>query len=336
MRALAFTRYGGPETMSLTDVPTPAPGPGEVLVRVAAAGLNPVDAMQREGGFKALNPYRFPRTAGNEFSGHIEALGAGVTGWERGQAVVARVGTAELGALADFAVTRAEHLAPAPASIPLEDAAGLPLAGLTAQQGLGAGHLDVQPGERLLITGAAGGVGQLAVQLAVLAGAEVTATASSAGEATVRAAGAHHVIDYRARTVSEGHERFDKVFDLVGGDTVTDVLASVERGGRVVTIAGPPTPGSLVGTAAGPRKAIAAVVERLMSRKVRGLAKQAGVSYEFFLMHADGAGLAELSRLVDGGTLTVPVEARFPLEDYADAFEQLESRRSKGKVIVTM
>ena len=336
MRALTYTRYGGPDVMSLADVPTPAPAEGEVLIRVTAAGLNPVDAMQREGGMKALGPYRFPKVAGNEVSGVVEALGAGVSGLSAGQSVLARLGKSELGGLAEHVATRAEYVAPAPTTMPLVDAAGLPLAGLTAQQALGPEHLDVRPGERLLITGAAGGVGQLAVQLAALAGAEVTVTASRDGEEAVRRAGAAHVIDYRARKVSEGPERFDKVFDLVGGDTLEDLLSSVERGGRVVSIAGPPTPGSLVDWATPLRRPLAAVAERAASMKVRRLARRQGVSYEFFLMHPDGAGLAELVRLVDEGRLRLPVEARFGLEDYAEAFERLEGRHSKGKVIVTM
>lgn len=332
MRALVFTAYGDPSVMSLTEVPAPVPAAGEVLIRVTAAGLNPVDALQREGTFKAIDPYRFPKVAGNELSGVIEALGAGVTGFEVGQSVIARVGKSELGAIAQLATTSAAHVAAAPTSIPLADAAGLPLAGLTAQQALGPDHLGVRAGERLLITGAAGGVGQIAVQLAVALGAEVTVTASPEGAEILRGLGAAHVIDYRERTVSEGPERFDKVLDLVGGDTVSDALHALEPGGALVTISGPPSPGSLTVIAAPSRRWLAAIVERAASRRIRRTARALGVSYEFFLMHPDGAGLADLVREVDAGRLSVPIDSRFPLEEYRAAFERLESRRSKGKV----
>ena len=334
MRSLTFTQYGEPGTMELADMQTPVPGPGEVLIQVAAAGLNPVDALQREGMFKAIDPYRFPKIAGNELSGTVAAVGPGVQWPTAGQEVVARVGTSELGALSELAVTRAEYVAAAPTTIPLADAAGLPLAGLTAQQALGPEHLNVRSGDKVLITGAAGGVGQLAVQLAALVGAEVIATASPEGEEIVRRAGASRVINYREHKISEIGERFTKVLDLVGGDTVADVVGAVPPGARVTSIAGPPTPGSLTAIAKPTRRPIAAIAERLGGRAISKQARSRKVAYEFFLMHPDGAGLAELVRLVDEGKLTVPIDSRFALNDYADAFERLESRRSKGKVIV--
>lgn len=334
MRALVFSRYGGPDVMDLVELPDPVAGPGELLVRTAAAGLNPVDALQREGTFKVLGSYSFPKVAGNELSGSVEAVGSGVSGFAVGDAVIARTGGTDLGALAELATIPAEYAAHAPTSVPLVDAAGLPLAGLTAQQALGAEHLDLRAGERLLVTGGAGGVGLLAIQLARAAGAEVTATASPAGEALVREAGATHVINYRERTVAEGGERFDKVLDLVGGDDLADLFGSVERGGRLVTLSGPPTPGSLTENTTGLRRAVVGVAERLQSRKVRAAARAAGVSYEFFLMHPDGQGLAQLAQMVDAGELQLHVDSRHPAKDFRDAFARLESHRAKGKVLV--
>ena len=142
------------------------------------------------------------------------------------------------------------------------------------------------------------------------------------------------MIDYRARTVAEGGERFDKVFDLIGGDQMAELLGSIEPGGRLVTIAGPPSPGSLRETARPSRRPLAAVVSRVASAKVRRAAKKAGVAYEFFLMHPDGVGLAELVRLVDAGELAVTVDSRYPLADWEQAFERLESHHAKGKVLL--
>lgn len=336
MKALVFHNYGDPEVYNLEDIAVPEPQRGQVRIRVTAAGLNPVDAMQREGALKALDPYTFPKVAGNEVSGVIDELGPGVTGFEPGDAVIARLGKSELGGLADYVVTEASFVAAAPESVSLIDAAGLPLAGLTAQQALGAEHLDVQPGDRLLITGAAGGVGLLAVQLAKLRGAEVTVTASPQGEPAVKEAGADHVINYREQKVSEAGRRYNKIFDLVGGDEMVDLFEVIEAGGRVVTIAGPPSPGSLAPVTARRRKWLAAIVEKLSSRKARSRARKAQASYEFFFMRPDGEGLAELAALVDEGKLTLTTDSTYPLSQWAEAFAQLESRRSKGKVIVTV
>jgi len=153
MRALVLQSYGGREAMALTDVPAPTAGAGEVLIRTRAVGLNPVDAMHREGDFKAIAPDDFPTVAGNELSGIVETVGAGVTAFAPGDAVITRVDPSGHGAFAELAAVRADWVAAAPARMPLTDAAGLPLAGLTAQQALGPEHLDLQPGERLLITG---------------------------------------------------------------------------------------------------------------------------------------------------------------------------------------
>ena len=334
MRAMIYAKYGGPEVMDLRDMPRPEPRADEILIRTAAAGLNPVDALQRQGTFRVVQPYRFPKIGGNELSGVVESVGSDVRDFAPGDRVMVRTGSEQLSALAEYVSVDRAFAARAPESIPLADAAAIPLAGLTALQALGPEHLDLQAGERLLITGGAGGVGLLAIQLAKLKGAHVTTTASSAGEELVREAGADLVINYRERKISEGTERFAKVLDLVGGDTVVDLISTVERGGAVVTIAGPPTPGSMSDELPRARRWLVQGATAVMSRKVRRTAKKAGVSFEFFLMHPDGAGLGELAALVDRGRLRVTVDSRYPLEDYAEAFEQLESRRSKGKVLV--
>lgn len=334
MEAIVFKSYGGPEVMELTPTSRPAPGPNDVLIRTRAVGLNPVDAMQRNGGFKALDPYTFPKVAGNELSGTVEHVGKSVTRFAEGDKVIARVGVSELGAFADYVAVPADFVAHAPKELDLVSAAGLPLAGLTAQQALGPEHLDVKRGDRVLITGASGGVGLLAVQLAKLAGAHVTATASENGEALVREAGADAVINYKKRSVAEGGERFDKVFDLIGGNQLPELFQSVDEGGAVVSIAGPPTPGSLNASAAPGRKILAAAVPVFASAKLRLAARKAAIRYEFFLMHPDGAGLAELAALIDEGKLALTVDSTYPLERYREAFARLEEGHAKGKIVI--
>lgn len=336
MRAITLSKYGGPDVMKLQDMPRPVPEANQVLIRTVTAGLNPVDALQRQGTFRMVQPYTFPKITGNELSGVVESVGSLVREFQPGDHVMTRTGSEQLSALAEYVAVDQDSVARAPQNLPLSDAAAIPLAGLTAQQALGPEHLDLQAGERLLITGGAGGVGLLAIQLAKLAGAHVTTTASSAGEELVREAGADHVINYRDRKISEGNERFAKVLDLVGGETVADLMSTVERGGAVVSIAGPPTPGSLAEDRdlSKPKAALVRAVEEILSFKIRRSAKKARATFEFFLMHPDGEGLARLASLVDQGKLRVTIDSRYPLDQFRAAFEQLESRRSKGKVLV--
>lgn len=334
MRAVTYSTYGGPDVMAIQDMPRPVPEAHQVLIRTVTAGLNPVDALQRQGTFRLVRPFTFPKIAGNELSGVVESVGSLVREFQPGDQVMARTGSEQLSALAEYVAVDQDFVAKAPKNISLSDAAAIPLAGLTAQQALGPEHLDIRAGERLLITGGAGGVGLLAIQLAKLMGAHVTTTASSTGEELVREAGADRVINYRDRKISDGDERFTKALDLVGDETVADLMSTVERGGAVVSIAGPPVPGSMADDLPKTKQFFVDGVLAVMSRKVRRLAKKAGVTFDFFLMRPDGAGLAQLASLVDEGKLRVTIDSRYPLDQFRDAFERLESRRSKGKVLV--
>lgn len=334
MKALILTEYGGPEVMQLANVDAPAVGAHDVLIRTHAVGLNPVDALQRDGAFKALGPYSFPKIAGNELSGTVVEVGPQVSAFAPGDRVIARVDVNELGAFAEQVAVPAAFVAQAPTGIDLDVAAGLPLAGLTAKQALGTDHLDLQPGDQLLITGGSGGVGLLAIQLAKLAGAHVTVTASDRGADLVTRAGADEIINYRTEDVTDRVETFTKVLDLIGED-LGGLLNTLQPGGALVTLSGPPTPGSLSDVAQGSRTPIAAAVSRLASLTLRRQTKKRGVGYEFFLMHPSGAELAELVTLVEHGKLAIPFDSSYPVSDFRDAFARLESRRAKGKVVVT-
>jgi alcohol dehydrogenase len=335
MRAIVYNGYGGPEVTSLAEVPEPSPAAGEVLIRVSAAGLNPVDAHQRDGALRSVTRYAFPKIAGNELSGMVADVGEGVTASTVGDRVFARVDKQLLGAFAEEVAVAQELVAAAPRTLSLVDAAAVPLAGLTALQALGPSHLAVGKGDRILITGGAGGVGLFAIQLAKRAGAHVTTTASAQGNALVRRLGADEVIDYRTRSVSSGSERFDKAFDLVGGTTLDDLVGSVEPGGSILSIAGPLTPGCLDDQVRGVRRLVVNAMLRIRSRDVRRRARAARVDYQYFFMHPDGAGLAELAALIDAEELKVVIDSRFPFERFADAYARVESRQAKGKVLLT-
>lgn len=335
MKAIANTAYGGPSVTKILDVPIPTPAPGEVLIRVAAGGLNPIDYVQRDGVFKFVTPMTLPFVAGNELSGTVAELGEGVSSFAIGDPVTVRVDKNKLGAFAEYSAVDATIVARAPSSVSLRDAAGLPLAGLTALQVLD--KLEIKTGDRLLVTGGAGGVGLFAIPLAKLRGAHVTTTASPAGEALVKKAGADVVINYKTQQLSDAGERFDKVFDLVGegeGNGLSEVFAMTKPGGIVITVAGSPTPGALDNVVSGWRRLVINAMLGFKSRTTRNQAAAARVHYEFLFMRPDGPQLQQLADMVDSGELEIVVDSTFGLEDYAKAFERLESRRSKGKVLI--
>jgi alcohol dehydrogenase len=331
MRAFVLDRYGGPEAASLRDVPEPKPGPRELLVRVRAAGLNPVDYKIREGKLKVINRYPLPIVLGSELAGIVESCGEGVTRFAPGDRIFARVDKHVLGAFAELARVHEDHAAKMPSSIDFEVAAGVPLAGLTALQAL-RGELRVERGQKIFLPGGAGGVGTFAIQIARELGAHVATTASPRGDALVRRLGAEVVVDYTAKRFEEELSGYDAAMDLVGGETLEKTFAVVKRGGRVLSIAGMPEPETArkdLGRGPG-----LAFLFWLASAKTRRIAKRHGVSYRYLFMHPSGAELAELARMIDEKKLEVIVDRVFPPAEIADAFAYLEQGRAKGKVVV--
>lgn len=333
MRALLLTRYGGPEAAELRTVPRPAPGAGELLVRVRAAGLNPVDFKTRDGKLKVIQRYALPVVMGNELAGTVEAAGAGVIRFAAGDRVFVRVPKGSMGALADYAVLPETVLAAMPPALDFEAAAGVPLAGLTALQAL-RDELHLKPGSRVFIPGGAGGVGTFAIQIAKWLGAEVTTTASPRGRDLVERLGADVVIDYTKQDFSDHVRDMDGVFDLLGGETLVKSFGVVKPGATVVSVAALPEPQTaLKDLGRGP--ALAALFW-LASYRLRAQARRHGARYRFLFMHPSGVELAELGRLIEGGKLEPVIDRIFPFDQVHDAFAYLESGRAKGKVVVRM
>lgn len=331
MQALVLTRYGGPDAAELRDVPRPRAARGEVLVRVHAAGLNPVDYKTREGMLKVVQRYSLPTVMGNELAGVVEALGEDVTSFTPGDRVFARMPKEAMGGLAEYAVVPEQFLAKMPASIDFNTAAGVPLAGLTALQAL-RDELHVSQGSRIFIPGGAGGVGTFAIQLAKWLGAEVTTTASTRGRALVEELGAHVVIDYTTERFEEQLRDMDGAFDLVGGETLMKSFGVVKRGGKVVSIAGMPEPETARKDLG--RGPFLRALFWLASYRIRAVARKHGVAYRYLLMHPDGAELAELADLIETKAIRPVIDRVFPLKDVAQAFAYLESGHAKGKVVV--
>jgi NADPH:quinone reductase-like Zn-dependent oxidoreductase len=332
MRAYVLKRYGGPEGAQLMDVPSPTPGPRDILVAVRAAGLNPVDFKFRQGKLRAILRPRLPFVLGNELAGDVIAIGSAVTRFQIGDRVFARVAKDRGGAFAEKACVDEDHAAPMPSHLDYATAAAVPLAGLTALQAL-RDELGVKPGQNVLISGGAGGVGTFAIQIAKWLGARVTTTASKRGEALVRSLGCDVVIDYTAQDLSKTKDRYDAGFDLIGGETLDQMFGVMKPGTTIVSVAALPEPQTAIKDLGG-RRGLAAVFW-LISARIMSRARRAGVSYRYLFMHPSGRELSQLAELIEQNRLKVIVDQTYPLAQIAEAMAHVESGRAKGKVVIT-
>jgi NADPH:quinone reductase-like Zn-dependent oxidoreductase len=303
MRAMTYAEYGTPDVLSLTEQPRPKVGPGEVLVRVRSASVNPVDWKLMSGGLDAVMDVRFPVVPGWDVAGVVEAVGFDTPEFAPGDEVIAyaRKDYVHGGTFAEYVTVPARSLAPKPRSLSWDEAAGLPLAGLTAWRVLK--RLGVGEGDTVLVHGAAGGVGSLGVQLARSLGARVIGTASERNHERLRDLGAEPVtygdgLAGRVRALAPGG--VDAVADFVGG-VLDATLAVLAPGGRHASIAD-------------------------------GSVAENGGSYIW--VRPDGVELGELADLADAGVIRVPVARTFPLEELADAFRFSAEGHAAGKVVV--
>lgn len=333
MRAYVLNQYGGPEGSALTDVAAPVPGPNDVLVSVRAAGLNPVDFKFRQGKLKIINSPKLPFVLGNELAGEVAAVGSNVKRFKTGDRVFARLDKSRGGAFAEQACVDADFVAPMPAGIDFTTAAAVPLAGLTALQAL-RDELGITPGQKVFISGGAGGVGTFAIQIAKWLGAHVTTTASSRGEALVRSLGANDVIDYTKQSIAEKGRQFDAGFDLIGGETLDQMFQVMKPGTKIVSVAALPEPRTAMKDLGG--RTVLAILFWIISGKIRSKARRAKVDYRYLFMHPSGSELAELGDLITQGRMKVTVDKVFPFAQMADALAYVESGRAKGKVVVEM
>ena len=330
MRAFAFDAYEKP--LHEVDVPEPTVGDHDVLIAVAAAGLNHLDAKIREGAFKLILPYRTPLVLGHDVAGTVVEVGGSVRSLKPGDEVFARPRDHRIGTFAERIAVDEADVALAPTSISTVEAASLPLVALTAWQAL-VERGDVQPGQKVLIHAGAGGVGSIAIQLAKHLGAHVATTASSSNADFVRELGADVVVDHRTQAFEQELSGYDLVLDSLGAENLAKSLRVLRPGGIAIGIQGPPTPAFAKDAGLNPvvRLAIAA-----LSRKVRAQAKKLGVSYEFLFMRADGGQLAEIAALVDAGAIRPVVGATHPFAETATALDDLGKVRIRGKAVVTL
>jgi NADPH:quinone reductase-like Zn-dependent oxidoreductase len=311
MQVVSLDRFGGPEVLTLTERPRPQPGPTEILVRVRAAGINPVDWKTRAGGGIAFALGAPPLVLGWDVSGTVEAVGFGVTRFAPGDRVFGMPRFPHLaGGYGQFVTAPSRQFARVPNGLSDAEAAALPLVGLTAWQAL-VEAAGVDAGQRVLIHAAAGGVGHVAVQVAKARGAHVIGTARAAKHGVLRDLGVDEPIDYTAGPFEDAAGDVDVVFDLVGGDYSTRSLAVLKPGGL------------LVGAGS-------------VSADVAAAAERGGKRVTAFLVEPDGAGLSALADLVTGGKLRVLVEQVVPLAEAAKAHEVGEQGRTTGKLVLSV
>lgn len=308
MKAAQINTYGSADVLQLNpNAPKPKPQAGEVLVEVYAAGVNPFDWKLREGYMKDSMPLEFPATLGGDVAGVVAELGEGVSGFEAGQPVYGQANAVNgQGSYAEFTPVKTESLALKPEKIDYQTAAAAPLAGVSAVQAL-EDHAAVKKGQKVLVHGAAGGIGSFAVQLAKYLGAYVAATAAAEDAEYVKNQGADEVIDYKTQDFTALIGDYDVVFDTVGGETFIKSHQVLKPGGVLVTMAGQPD---------------------------RTLAEKYHLQVVPQSTKVTPGRLARLSKLLEQNVLTVHVDKAFPLEKAGEAQAYLQSGKHRGKVVL--
>ncbi|MET9750133.1 NAD(P)-dependent alcohol dehydrogenase [Streptomyces ardesiacus] len=315
MRVVQYDRFGPPEVLRVNEVPAPRPGPGEVLVEVHAASVDAGEIAFRSGRMRRISRAPFPRGTGGDFAGRVSATGPGVRAWQAGDAVWGLMPHFAFGSLADYVSVPQERLARAPENLSLVEAAALPVSGTTALTAL-TDKAHLAPGERLLIRGATGGVGSVAVQLGKALGARVTALASARNLGWVTALGADEALDYRtARPADLG--RFDVIVDVVGTD-LGSYRARLSRRGRMV--------------------ALAFDTDRMLT-SILGSGLRAAVSprrFKLFSNNPSADRIGELTRLTEAGSIRPVIDSIFPMSGIAEAHRRLEAGGVRGKYVIDM
>lgn len=332
MKAFIIDRYGKKEAGRIGEMPDPEVRDDDVLIRIHAASVNPLDTKIKSGEFKLILPYRLPLILGNDMAGTVVRVGARVRSFKPGDEVYARPDDDRIGTFAEFIAVKESSLALKPPHLGMVEAASLPLVALTAWQTL-VETAQLKKGQKVLIHAGSGGVGTIAIQLAKHLGAFVATTTSTANIAWMKALGADVVIDYKQQDFATVLRGYDVVLNSLGSDALTKSLQVLKPGGRLISISGPPTPA--FAAARGLAWPLRQVL-RLLSFGIKKKAKKNGVDYTFVFMRADGAQLREIASLIESGAIRPVVDKVFPFQDTHEALAYVDSGRAKGKVVVQM
>lgn len=326
MKAYQVTRYGKNEKLQLSETSKPILNDNEVLVEVHAAGVNLIDAKIRNGEFKLVMPYKPPFTIGHDVAGVITQTGAKVSKFKIGDAVYACC----KGAFAEFIAVKESDLALIPKNTTMEEAASIPLVGLTAWQVL-VEKGNLKKGQKVFIQAGSGGVGTIAIQLAKHLGAYVATTVSAANKDLVKSLGADLIIDYKTQDFEMILKDYDLVLNSQDAKTLEKSLKIVKPAGKAISISGPPDVDYADET--GLNWVLKNVI-RLLSFKIKRLAKKLHVQYAFLFMKPNGKQLSELTALIEAGIIRPVVDKVFPFAATNDAMSYVETGRAKGKVVI--
>lgn len=330
MKAFIIDRYGGPDRMRAGVMPDPEVGEHDVLVEIHAAGVNPVDSKIRNGEFKLIEPHRFPLVLGNEAAGVVVRVGSRVRRFKPGDEVYSRPRKSRIGTFAEFIAIAEDDVAHKPVTLTMEEAASIPLVGLTAWQAL-VERANLKKGQKVLIHAGSGGVGTFAIQLAKRFGAIVATTASAPSFDLVERLGADIAIDYRKDDFETILADYDVVLNSLDGETLHKSLRVLKPGGILISISGPPDPDFAKEIGA---SRIVSLAMRLLSIRIRRKSKRRHVRYSFLLMRASGDQLREIGSLIDLGIIRPCLDRVFPFESTKEAMAYVETGRAKGKVVV--
>ncbi|MXN30302.1 NADP-dependent oxidoreductase [Delftia sp. CH05] len=330
MKAFVLESYGANRALQLADVPEPQLRDDEVLVQVHAAGVNQLDSKIKDGQFKLILPYRLPLILGHDVAGVVVKAGPRVRQFKPGDEVYARTDDFRIGTFAEFVPVRESSLAPKPKGLTMEEAASIPLVGLTAWQVL-VETARLARGQKVFIQAGSGGVGTFAIQLARHLGAAVATTTSAANFELVRGLGADVVIDYRTQDFEDVLHDYDVVLNSQDGKALGKSLRVLKGGAKLVSISGPPDPAFGRNIAA---PAFVRLVMRLLSSGIRRRARSRGIDYSFVFMKADGGQLREITRLIEAGAIRPVVDKVFAFESTNEALAYAEGGHAKGKVVI--
>lgn len=330
MKAFIVDRYGKGEPLRAGEVPDPDLREDEVLIQVHAAAVNLIDAKLRNGEFKLILPYRTPFVLGHDVAGVVARVGPRVRQFKAGDEVYARPDDLRIGTFAEFVSVKEDSVALKPRNISMEEAASIPLVGLTAWQAL-VEKAQLTKGQKVFIQAGSGGVGSFAIQLAKHLGATVATTTSAGNAALVKDLGADVVIDYRKDAFEDRLRDYDVVLNSQDGQTLKKSLNVLRPGGHLISISGPPDPQFAEDIKAPwPVK----LVVRALSFGVRRQARRLRLTYAFLFMKASGSQLKQIASLIEAGAIRPVIDQVFPFESTNDALAHVESGRAKGKVVI--
>lgn len=330
MKAMTIEKYGKNVPLQMTERPTPDVGEHDVLVAIQAASLNPIDFKLKEGKIKLLLKYDMPLTLGNDFSGIVVKVGLRVNGFKVGDEVYGRPRKSRIGTLAEYIAVHQDDISLKPRNLSFEEAASIPLVGLTTYQAFN-DILKLQKGQKILIHAGAGGVGTFAIQLAKVMGAYVATTASDKGYELVKSLGADQIINYRKENFAELLTGYDAVYDTLGGEILEQSFRILKPNGQIVSVSGKPNARFGKEARLGWLKT---TLLSIASRKLTALEKKTGTTYHFLFMKPSGAQLQIIKEWIEEGRIKPVIDKVFKFEEAPQALKYLEGGSAKGKVII--